>query len=123
MLYSNALRPKERRRDLSTRHEHYLSRSLAKTVECYMDDIAVKSRSKSDHLQDLKAIFDIMRAHQLKMNPAKSFLGVSSGKFLGFIVSSRGIHVDRYKVKAIQSMQPPKNLKELRSLQGRLACI
>ena len=66
-------------------------------------------------------MFDIMRAHRLKMNPTKSFLGVSSGKFQGFIVTSKGIHLDPDKVKAIQSMHPPKNLKELRGLQGRLA--
>ena len=74
---------------------------LRKTVECYVDDIAVKSRCKDNHLRDLKSIFDIMRAHQLMMNPTKSFLGVSSGKFLGFIVTSKGIHVDPDKIKAI----------------------
>jgi len=52
-----------------------------------------------------------MQAYQLRMNPTKSFLGVSSGKFLGFIVTSKGIHLDPDKVKVIQSMQPPKNLK------------
>ena len=96
---------------------------LRKTVECYVDYIVVKSRDKNDHLRDLRTMFDIMRAHRLKMNPTKSFLGVSSGKFLGFIVTSKGIHLDPDKVKAIQSMHPPKNLKELRSLQGRLAYI
>lgn len=89
---------------------------LRKTVECYVDDIAVKSKSKGNHLQDLRTIFNIMLIHQLKMNPTKSFLGVSSEKFLGFIVTSKGIHVDPDKVKAIQSMRPPKNLKELRVL-------
>ena len=68
-------------------------------------------------------MFDIIRAHQLKMNPTKSFLEVSSGKFLGFIVTSKGIYLDPDKVKAIQSMHPPRNLKELRGLQGRLAYI
>jgi len=62
---------------------------IQKTVECYVDDIAVKSHDKNDHLRDLKIMFDIMRAHQLKMNPTKSFLGVSSGKFLGFIITSK----------------------------------
>ena len=57
------------------------------------------------------------------MNPVKSFLGVASGKLLGFIVTSKGIYIDPYKIKAIQNMQPPKNLKELRGLQGRLAYI
>jgi len=65
-------------------------------------------------------MLDIMRAYQLKINPTKSFLGVSSDKFLGFIVTSKGIHLDPDKVKTIQSMQPPKNLKELRGLQGRI---
>ena len=64
-----------------------------------------------------------MPAYQLKMNPTKSFLGVSSGKFLGFIVTSKGIHLDPDKVKTIQSMHLPKNLKELRGLQNRLAYI
>ena len=99
-------------------HEH-----MRKTVECYVDDIAVKSRAKGDHITDLKVIFDIMRAHQLKMNPTKSFLGVASDKFLGFVVTSTGIHLDPEKVRAIQEMQPPQNLRELRGLQGRLAYL
>ena len=67
-------------------HEH-----IRKTVKCYVDDITVKSRAKGDHIADLKIIFNIMRAHQLKMNPTKSFQGVASGKFLGFVVTSKGI--------------------------------
>jgi len=52
-------------------HEH-----IRKTAECCIDDIIVKSRDKGDHLADLRRVFDIMRAHQLKMNPTKSFLRV-----------------------------------------------
>ena len=77
---------------------------IRKTVECYVDDIAVKSCAKGDHIADLKTIFDIMRAHQLKINPTKSFLGVSSGKFPRFIVTSKRIHLDPEKVRAIQEM-------------------
>ena len=73
-------------------HEH-----IRKTVECYVDDIAVKSRAKGDNIANLKTVFDIMRGHQLKMNPTKSFLGVASGKFLGFVVTSTGIHLDPKK--------------------------
>src|SRR4051812_23012621 len=64
-----------------------------------------------------------MRAHQLKMNPTKSFLGVSSGKFLGFVVTSKGIHPDPEKISAIRDMEPPRILKELKGLQGKLAYI
>ena len=49
-------------------HEH-----IRKIVECYVDDITVKSRTKGDHIADLKIVFDIMQMHQLKMNPTKSF--------------------------------------------------
>ena len=45
------------------------------TVEGYVDDITVKSRTKNDYIADLKTVFDIMWAHQLKMNSTKSFLG------------------------------------------------
>ena len=45
-----------------------------------------------------------MRAHQLKMNLTKSFLGVASIKFLGFVVTSKGIHLDLEKICAIEEM-------------------
>ena len=102
---------------------------IRKTVKCYIDDIALKSRNKGIHLADLKKVFDIMRAHQLKMNPTKFFVWVASGKSLGFVVTSKGIHLDPgfvvtskgihldpKIVRDIQEMQPPRNLKELRGL-------
>ena len=70
-------------------HEH-----IRKTVEFYIDDIAVKSRDKGDHKADMKRLFNIMWAHQLKMNTIKSSLGVAYGMFLGFVVTSKGIHLD-----------------------------
>jgi len=48
---------------------------IYKIVECYVDDIVVKIRDKRDHLADLKGVFVIMRAHQLKMNPNNFFMG------------------------------------------------
>ena len=57
------------------------------------------------------------------MNPLKCAFGVTSGKFLDFIVKHRGIEVDQSKIKAIQSMHEPRNLHKLKSLQGQLAFI
>jgi len=74
---------------------------IHKTVECYIDDITVKSRAKGDHIADLETVFDIMRVHKLKMNPTKSFMRVASGKFFGFVVTSKGIHLDPEKARAI----------------------
>jgi len=96
---------------------------IRKTIEWYVDDIVVKSRDKDDQLADQKRVFDITWAHQLKMNPTKSFLGITSDKFLGFIITSKGIHLNPEKIRAIQEIQPPKNLKELRGLQAWLSYI
>ena len=96
---------------------------LHKTVECYVDDLVVKSKKRVEHIQDLRHIFERLRRCQLKMNPLKCAFGVTSGKFLGFIVHHRGIEIDQSKIRAIQDMPEPKNLKELRGLQGRLAYI
>lgn len=87
---------------------------LQKNIEeCYVDDVAVKNRDKNNHTKNLQIIFNWMRAHQLKMNPTKSCLEVSSGKFLRFVVTSKEIHLDPNKIKATQNMQPIRNIKEL----------
>jgi hypothetical protein len=63
-------------------------------VEVYVDDILVKSRKAISHLADLKETFNTLRRYQMKLNPAKCAFSVSSGKFLGFMVSSRGIEAN-----------------------------
>ena len=57
-----------------------------KTVECYVDDLVIKSKKRLYHLQDLCEIFRRLWKCQLKMNPLKCALSVTSVKFLGFIV-------------------------------------
>lgn len=94
-----------------------------KIVECYVDDIAIKSWNKEDHIKNLRIIFDLIRARKLKMKPTKSFLRVSHEKFLSFMVTSKGIHLDPDKINAMQYMKPPRNIKNLWDLQGRLAYI
>ena len=68
-------------------------------------------------------VFDKLGHYNLKMNPLKCAFGVTSGKFLSFIVKHCGIEVDQSKIKAIQSMLEPRNLHELKSLQGWLPFI
>ena len=96
---------------------------LYKNVECYVDDLVVKSRKRRDHLQDLCMVFDRLRRYQLKMNPLKCAFSVTSGKFIGFVVQHHGIEVDQSKITIIWDMPKPRNLQELRSLQGCLAFI
>ena len=70
-------------------------------MEVYVDDMLVKSKRADSHLDDLKETFDILRKYQMKLKPAKCVFGVSSGKFLGFTVSQRGIEANPEKAKAI----------------------
>ena len=82
---------------------------LHKNVECYVDELVVKSKKREDHLQDLRMVFYRLRRYQL-MNLLKCAFGVTSGKFLRFIVRHRGIEVDQSKIAAIQAMLELRNL-------------
>ncbi|KAL0325005.1 UNVERIFIED_CONTAM: Polyprotein P3 [Sesamum radiatum] len=59
---------------------------LHKNVECYVDDLVVKSKKRENYFHDLRKVFERLRRYQLKMNPSKFAFGVTSEKFLGFIV-------------------------------------
>ena len=83
---------------------------LHKIVQCYVDDLVIKTKKRGDHLCDLRIVFNRLREYQLKMNPLKCAFGITSGNFLGFIVRHRGIEVNQSKIDAIQRMPEPKNL-------------
>ena len=59
----------------------------------------------------------------MKLNPSKCAFGVSSGKFLGFMVSQRGIKANPDKIQAILNIEPPKNIKEVQSLTRQVAAL
>ena len=93
---------------------------LGKNVEVYIDDIVVKSKLVSEHVMDLTSIFEILREHKLRLNTSKCFFGVGSGKFLGYMVTYRGIEVNPNQIKAINNLQPPRNPKEVQKLTGMM---
>lgn len=59
----------------------------------------------------------------MKLNPSKCVLGVSSGKFLGFMVSQQDVEANLDKIRAILEMTPPKNVKEVQILNERVATL
>ena len=67
---------------------------LGKNVEVYIDDMVVKSKLESEHVNDLGSIFDILRRHKLRLNASKCSFGVGSWKFLGYMVTHHGIEVN-----------------------------
>ena len=88
-----------------------------------MDDMLVKSKEELAHLGDLKETFAILRQYQMKLNPSKCVFGVVSGKFLGFMVSQRGIEANPEKVRAILDMASPKTVKEVQKLTRRITVL
>ena len=96
---------------------------LGKSVEVYIDDMVVKSKLVSEHLADLSNIFEILRRHKLRLNVSKCSFGVVSGKFLGYMVTHREIEVNPDQIRAINSLQPPWNPKEVQKLTGMMAAL
>ena len=86
---------------------------LGKIIEVNIDDMVVKSKVVSEYVRDLENIFEILRKHKLRLNAFKCSFGVGSGKFLGYMVTHRGIEVNPDQIKTINSLQPPRNPKEV----------
>ena len=80
---------------------------IGRNVQVYIDDMLVKSRME-DHLEDLKETFNTFHYYNMKLNLSKCAFGVTVGKFLGFIMSQRGIEANHDKIRAIIEMTPPK---------------
>jgi len=96
---------------------------IGRAVEVYVDDIAVKSDSFDQHLKDLDEVFRALRGVNMKLNPEKCTFGVEGGKFLGFMLTHRGIEANPDKCQAILNMRSPNSIKEVQQLLGRLTAL
>ena len=67
---------------------------LGKNIEVYIDDMVVKSKVVSEHMGDLRNIFEILRRYKLHLNASKCSFGVRLGKFLDYMVTHHGIKVN-----------------------------
>ena len=102
---------------------HMLRPQIGRNVEVYVDDMLVKSLDEEKHLDDLQETFDTLRQYNMKLNPNKCAFEVSSGKFLRFMVSHRGIEAKPDKIQAILDLKPPQSIKEVQSLTGRVVAL
>ncbi|XP_057456527.1 uncharacterized protein LOC130747570 [Lotus japonicus] len=75
---------------------------VGRNMEFYVDDMIVKSVLGSSHHEDLTEAFGRLRKHNMRLNPEKFSFGIQGGKFLGFMITSRGIEINADKCKAIQ---------------------
>ena len=87
-------------------------------VVVYFDDILVFSKSKKDHLKHFRAVLQTLRKEHLYANMKKCTFGVDKLVLLGFVVSSKGVHVAESKIEAIKTWPQPTNLQQVRSFLG-----
>ena len=92
-------------------------------MEVYVDDILVKRVQRTEHLQYLDKIFNLLRQYEVRLNPENYTFGVASEKFLGCLVTQRGIKADPDQISAILNMRSPTCIKEVLMLNGHLAAL
>ena len=86
---------------------------LRRNMEAYIEDMLVKSKSMSHHVADLRETFSILRRQGMRLNLAKCVFGVTSKKFLGFIISERRIEVNPDKIRVVLDLPSPCTVKEI----------
>ena len=86
---------------------------IGKNMEIYVDDMLIKSKTADSLIDDLEEVFSILREYRLKLNPLKCIFGVRGSKFLGFMVSERGIEINPDKIRAVMDMPSPRNINEV----------
>ncbi|XP_055961040.1 uncharacterized protein LOC126672772 [Mercurialis annua] len=102
---------------------HVFKDQLGKNVEVYVDDIVVKSKGIEDHTGDLAETFEKLKGFNLKLNPEKCVFAVRSGKFLGHLISEKGIEANPEKIEAVMNMKAPSSVKEVQKLNGRVTAL
>ena len=96
---------------------------LGKNIEIYIDDLVVKSKEEVEHVGDLGSVFEMLRKHKLRLNVSKCSFGISSSKFLGYMVTHQGIKVNPDPIKVINDLQPFWNSKEVQKLTRMIATL
>jgi hypothetical protein len=100
-----------------------LKEQIGHNIEVYVNDIVIKTAKADSLLDDLQETFANLDRYNIKLNPKKCSVGVPTGQLLGYLISERGIEGDLEKIQAIINMQPPKTLRHVQQLTGRLAAL
>ena len=96
---------------------------IGKSMEVYINDMLIKSKKSPNHTRHLQETFELLRTHDMKLNSLKCAYGVSLGKFLGFMVTQRGIEANPIQLKAIVDYSTLTSRKGVHQLIGRLAAL
>ena len=91
------------------------------TVKVYINDMVVKSKQEARHIEDLRRVFEVLWQHKLNLNADKCAFGVGASKFLGYMITYRGIEVNPDQV--VKRLKPLSNPKEVQVVTGMLATL
>jgi len=97
---------------------HVLGPFIGQFVVVYFDDILIYSLSLKDHDSHVRQVLETLRKESLYVNHAKCMFALDHIDFLGFVVSFKGVHVDKEKVATIQHWPTPTNVNEVQSFHG-----
>ncbi|GAU30847.1 hypothetical protein TSUD_365550 [Trifolium subterraneum] len=103
--------------------DRLFAHQIGKNLEVYIDDVVVKTISKGEHHEDLKDNLASVRKYNMRLNTAKCSFRVQTGKFLGFLLTNRGIEANPEKCQAIIDMRKPTSVKEVQQLTGRIVAL
>ena len=103
--------------------DRVLAPMLGRNVQAYVDDMVVTSPETSKRVADLEELFTTIAKFRLKLNPEKCIFGVEAGKFLGFLLTERGIEANPDKCAAILAIRSLATVKEVQQLTGRMAAL
>ncbi|GJU15802.1 putative nucleotidyltransferase, ribonuclease H [Tanacetum coccineum] len=99
------------------------SHQIGRNLEAYIDDMVIKSTSDKEMLKDIQETFEWFRSINMKLNPKKCSFGVEEGPFLGHVITKQGIKANPSKVKAFIDLDQPRTLKDIQSINGKLAAL
>lgn len=96
---------------------------IGNTMEGYIDDMVVKSKFETSHLQYLAEVFEILKSHKLRLNAKKREFRVKFSKFLEHHVIKRGIEANLTQINAVEQLKSPTIIREVRKLIGMVAAL
>ena len=93
-------------------------RGLEDFIYFYLDDFIIFSATIDEHVQHVQRLLERLDAYGMHIQPEKCHFCEREVKFLGYQISREGILPLQDNVAAIQELNPPSNLQELRRFLG-----
>lgn len=98
-------------------------KKIGDTMEVYVDDMVIKIKEKKYHLFHLQKSFELLQKYNLKLNLEKCTFGAASVDSWGTWSPSVAPKANLDQIKAIMEMRPPRTIKQIQSLTGKVAFL